>query len=275
MNVENLEKNKEILYRKGFGTELNQALEQQFKTGAPEFTLERNVKAKNDDLNYILHYKRDADPQRDQVYLNSFTLNLTIAETGEVRTQNFAADKLITAAEAYRMLLHGKLVAVNKNLINKEGEKYNTWISIDVDGLKNEYGNYPLQTYHENYYRKHPFDLKEKLGSLSLPVKELESATYAANIEKYLRKANLIEVTIMHDNRVQKGFLAVNPELGQVVVLDSKLKLLSRQEKQQDIAAPKQETPPQAQQDEKKNSANSQRVNWPERKNSQHKGWSR
>ena len=263
MNIEEL---KESLYRKGFGESLNTGLEKQIKSGKAEFQLEHATKIGEDDVNYKLHFRRDEE--RDKVYFNKYDVAVTSPGTpGQVTEHTFPAEKLITAMESYRMLKHGELVAVNKTLYNKEGQQYNTWISLDVNGKKDEYNNYPVNSYHENYYKKQPFELSAELKKLPVPVKELENPQTLERIEKSLKKANLVPVTIMVNGEQSSGTLAVNPKIGRVDLYDQNMRLV---EKQQQKAELKAETTGQSQDDLKKKPWENQRVSW-ETKN-QHKG---
>jgi hypothetical protein len=269
MNIENFEDLKEALYRKGFGTELNSQLENQIKSGSPEFMLERMLNIDKDEVGYRLHFRRDDNEEKDKVYFNRYDVAiLKNADTpGEIREHSFPTEKLITAMEAYRMLKHGDLVAVNKTLFNKEGEQYNTWLSLDIKGAKDEYNNYPVNSYHQNYFIKKlgkSFDLKTELGNLPVPVKELEHNQYAQNIEKALKKANLVNVTIMNNGQESPGLLGVSPIAGTVIVYDANLKPIQRQEQQQTLPAPanKTATPETKQEDVKKKSFGDQKVTW-------------
>jgi len=276
MKIENLEKLQEALYRKGFGKELNAELEKQMESGKPEFILEHFTKIDNDEVGYRLHFRRDDDPEKDKVYLNSYDAAIlkNADAPGEIREHNFQADKLITAMEAYRMLKHGDLVAVNKTLFNKEGEKYNTWLSIDVKGQKDEYGNYPVSSYHENYYRKQPFIIRDELEKLPVPVKELENKLKFGDFEKALMKANLVHVTIMLGGKQQPGILAVNAKVGKIDVYDAKMQLVEQQSEAPQQSLKENGKPEEAQAEEKKKSwENRQQVKWDRPKN-QHKGHS-
>jgi hypothetical protein len=255
MNTEEL---KEGLYRKGFGESLNIELEEAIKSGKPEFQLEHAVKIGEDNVNYKLHFRRDEE--RDKVYFNKYDVAITSPDApGRSLEHTFPTEKLITAMEAYRMLKHGELVAVNKNLYNKEGQQYNTWISLDVNGKKDEYNNYPVNTYHENYYQKQPFELKDSLKKVTVPVKELENPLTLERIEKSLKKANLIPVTMMVNGEQTTGTLAVNPRIGQVDLYDQDMRLIERQQQKAELKA---ETPGQSQDDLKKKSRENQQVNW-------------
>ncbi|MEE1946396.1 hypothetical protein VRU48_14830 [Pedobacter sp. KR3-3] len=264
MNIDNFEQLKEQLYRKGFGDTLNIHLEASMKSGQPEFTLETVLPIEQDEVGYRLHFRNDLE--NDKVYFNSYDvalLSVTDPE-GNPRQHSFQAEKLITAMEAYHMLKHGDLVAVNKNLFNKDGEKYNTWLSLDLNGPKDEYNNYPLNSYHEKYYQKYPFILSAELQKMPVPVKELEHAGFRENIGKSLKKAHLVPVTILLNGSETKGFLAVNPAKGRVDLYDSQMKLV--ESKQQSAEVKKTATQQQSQQaeepDVKKKPWPDQKVNW-------------
>ena len=218
MNAEDLKELHEVLFYRGFGEKFNERVKAQFRAGKTEFTAEDITKIDGEDVGYRLHFKKDKDPAKDKGYFNSFDvllLNVTDA-SGQPRQHNFSVDKKITAMEAYRMLKHGLLVAVNKTLFNKESQQYNTWLSIDVNGAKDQYGNYPVKSYHQNYYKKKPFVVKDELGKFSVPVRELESVQGIEKAEKALMKANLYPVTILWKGEEMTGSLAVNPQIGRI-----------------------------------------------------------
>ena len=268
MDIENLKDLKELLFYRGIGEKFNNRLEEQIKSGKPEFFLEDVVGIHNDETGYRLHFKRDKDPAKDKVYWNSFDVGLfkIDGEPGQVREHNFRVDSQVTAMEAYRMLRHGLLVAVNKNLFNKEGNQYNTWLSVDIKGEKDQYGNYPVKSYHENYYKKQPFVVKEALTQLPVPVKELESAQGPERIEKMLKKAQLVPVTIMLNGEEVTGSLAVNPKAGQVDVYDSSMQLVTGKEQVKKEATEQKNDGKTVEQhpadDEKKKHRPQERVNW-------------
>lgn len=263
MNVENFEQLKEALYRKGFGESLYGQLEQQMNSGKPDFMLEHQVKISEDNVGFRLHFRRDET--KDKVYFNSYDaaiFNLTDTR-GQLLEQNFQTDKLITANEAYRMLKYGDLVAVNKTLFNKDNQQYNTWLSLDAKAEKNEYGNFPLNSYHENYYKKQPFVLGDALNNLPVPVKELESQRSRETIEKALKKANPVNITFVRNGAEESGYLGVNAKIGRVDVYDANFKLVEREGQRETIKeANAQDNPVQQQEDLKKKSSQNQKVNW-------------
>jgi hypothetical protein len=239
MRIENLTDLKEKLYRKGFGTFLNDGLESNVRDGNTDFALPYNIEIEKDEMAYKVHFRMDYETRKG--YLNNIegALLENKAAPGEIRKHTFPSEKLTTAGEIYRMLKYGDLVAVNKTLFNKEGVQYNTWLSLDIKGEKDEYGNYPVLSYHENYYKNKPFDIKEQLSCLHVKVKELEDKYALDNYEKALKKANLIAVTISHNSRELPGMLAVNPKAGIIDVYDDRMVLIERQ--QQTVAPEKAE----------------------------------
>ncbi|MEZ2442733.1 hypothetical protein AB6805_13510 [Chitinophaga sp. RCC_12] len=212
METDNLEELKEVMYRKGFGTDHSGELEEKLNSGEPVFTIEHDEKVKEDLAAYDINFSRGGE--QNKAYLNSF--DIAYYENGdttkEPRIQNFPAKFLVTAAEAFRMVKHGTNVAVHKTLYNKNHEKYNTWMSVDTGAPKDEYGNYPLKTFHQNYYGSDPFDVKDAMKQLQTPVKELEFPMQRENAEKALKKGNILEVTILHNGAEQKGYLTVDPQ---------------------------------------------------------------
>lgn len=262
MNIENFEALKESLKKKGFGDNLNAELEEKMKAGQPEFILEYFAKVKDDEVGYRLHFRHDE--KTDKVYFNSYDAAIFHSPfLSEVREQNFQADKLITAGEAYRMLRFGDLVSVNRTLFNKEGQQYNAWLSLDVKGRKDEYGNYPMNMYHENYFKKNPFDLAAALKSIPVPVKELEQPARIADFEKSLKKAGLPSVTMMIDGQEIKGFLSVNPKERKVNLLDENLQVIEVKQQQAAKASVKNNETAADQDEVKKKSGQNQRgVSW-------------
>lgn len=216
----NLEELKEVMYRKGFGTDHSGELEQKLNSAEPEFSIEHDEKVKEDLGAYNINFARGGE--QNKAYFNSF--DLAYYENGdtskEPMIQNFPAKFLVTAGEAFRMLKYGTHVAVHKTLFNKNHEQYNTWMSIDTTGVKDEYGNYPLKTFHQNYYGQEPFDVKEAMKKFQTPVKEFEFPMQRENAEKTLKKGNILEVTILHKGAEQKGYVTVDPQHAGLILYD-------------------------------------------------------
>ncbi|WP_029274625.1 hypothetical protein [Pedobacter borealis] len=261
MNQENFEKLTERLYYAGFGDKLNAELKENLAAGKQEFAIRDAATIDKDNVDYGLNYRKDDN--KDWTYWNTLDVNLTgpgIEEQG--RQHTFFADKNITAMEAHRLLKYGDLVGVNKTLFNANNEKYNTWISVDVHGVKDQYGNFPLNTYHENYFKKHDFDIRTALKEkLSVPVVELENSRKIDDIEKDFKKGKLPEVTIMHNGEQATGYLSLNLRDRKIDVYDQDMTLIERQGQAQQQAPAeqiKEATPEQQPDDVKKKPMNEQ-----------------
>lgn len=266
MDQDNFEKLKERLYYAGFGDKLNAELKENLEAGNTDFAIKDKAVIDGDNVDYALNYRKD--DKKDWAYWNTMDVLITGPGLPEEGIQHsFFADKNITAMEAHRMLKYGDLVSVNKILYNSNHEKYNTWISVDINGQKDEYGNYPLNTYHENYFKKYEFDIKAALQEkLSVPVMELESNKKIDYIEADFKKGKLPEVTIMHNGEQTSGYLSLNLKDRQIDVYDKNLQLIERQgqvNQQAPAEQRKDATPEQQPEDVKKKSMNEQqRPQW-------------
>src|SRR5688572_30968958 len=106
-------------------------------------------------------------------------------ENGQDKSQTFFIKKNsgVTAKEAYN-LLNGR--AVNKDLTNQEGEKYNAWLQVDWN-QKDNHGNHKFKMIHEAY----GYNLENALAKH--PIQNLEGATYKDRLVKSLERGNLHE----------------------------------------------------------------------------------
>lgn len=217
-----IEKVKEKLYFLGFEQDLFADLDKQVAVGMSEITLQKSLKIDDIDVDYRLHIKNDLENQA--LYFNKFDLHFKLPN-GEEREHTFSTTRMITAMEGFRMALHGDKVSVYKTLY-KDDVPYNTWLSLSTDKPKDENGNFQYNSYHENYYKKEPFNIQSELKNLDFPVTELENQENLDRFEKSLKKAKLIPVHISVDGRRNPGFLGVNPEKGRLALYDVDLKLL-------------------------------------------------
>ncbi len=113
-------------------------------------------------------------------------------------------------------MLNGR--AVNKDLVNKEGEKYNAWIQLDLTH-KNERGNYDPKQFHKNY----GYDLEQTLSKF--PIKELTNGEQKDALMKSLEKGNLQSVTFEPNGKEQKMYVEANPQLKTINIYDTNMKL--------------------------------------------------
>lgn len=216
MNDENVKFLKDSLFYLGFGDKLNEQLLTNMEAQKPEFNLqfskEQAVPGRetSDKMQYELHFKKGKEV--DMYFFNSYTAKLT-DKNNENKEQLFYVNKNkgVTTKEAYN-LLSGR--AINKNLINKEGERYNAWLQLDFS-KKDDHGKYMTHVYHE----KHKFSLSESLAQL--PIKGKEQG-YSESLLYSLKKGNLTPVTFTKEDKEFKRLLAANPQYKNIDVYDEK-----------------------------------------------------
>ncbi|GAA4748983.1 hypothetical protein [Flavisolibacter ginsenosidimutans] len=119
----------------------------------------------------------------------------------------------ITQKEAYN-LMSGR--AVNKDLLNKEGQAYNAWVQMNFKET-DKAGNYLLKQYHQNY----GFDLAKELAKH--PIKELADEKEKTRLIESLEKGNRQVVTFVKDGSEQKMFIEANPRFKSLTVYDASM----------------------------------------------------
>ena len=141
MNQKNFEYLRDQVKFSGFGEGLENELKEKMQKQTPEFQLTHNTKFGNDDVKASLHFKKS--DQTDMYFFNRYQVSLTPEQSKDRMEQTFYINKegSITLKEAYN-LMNGR--AVNKDLTNKEGQVYNTWMQMDFKQMENN-GNYKLK----------------------------------------------------------------------------------------------------------------------------------
>lgn len=147
MNAKNLEFLKEGIKYLGFGEGLNNKLTDELKSQKSEFQLRTENQYGKDKVSYTLDFRKS--DQSDMYFFNKYTASLQGQGNGQDKSQTFFIKKNsgVTAKEAYN-LLNGR--AVNKDLTNQEGQKYNAWLQIDWNQKDNN-GNHKFKMIHEAY----------------------------------------------------------------------------------------------------------------------------
>lgn len=165
----------------------------------------------------------------------------------------------ITAKEAFNLLKYGKDTAVYKKLFNKEGQQYESYVTMDKSGN--------LKQIHQNYYKDKIFRLEEALDNLAVPVKEVE--TDKARVLSSLKRGNVHAVTIFHEGQEQPGFLTVNAIAGTIDVRDKDMKVIERRTQNLEENSAKEMSNSQGESNEvKKKSRTEQKVTWSSQKTS-------
>lgn len=202
---ENIQELQDRMKYSGFGESMNQELEKQMKAGKAEIVLEMTKEMGNKAMEYALHFRKS---EEGRYFYNGFDAKLKSPE-GKEESQRFYQNQGISAKEAFN-LLEGR--AVFKSLFNKEGERYNAWLQLDL-GNKDSKGQNAVTQYHQNY----GFELEKTVAKL--PLKEMDSPEQKDLLNYSLKKGNQHEVGI--EGKEGKFFLEANPKFKTVNLFDA------------------------------------------------------
>lgn len=153
----------------------------------------------------ILKNARHEDPIKQTFYINN---------DPNKREQND-----VTLKEAYN-LMSGR--AVQKDLVNKQGEKYNAWMQLDFKAT-DKHGNYETKKFHENY----GYNLEQLLAKH--PIKELNTTEDKKMMMESLQRGNRQSVTLLVEGKEQKVFTEAAPQFKSINFYDSSLKRTNAQ----------------------------------------------
>ncbi len=217
MNDKNFEYLKDNIKYLGFGEKLYTELENNMKQGKPEFQLKIETEFNKDKIGAVLHFTKS--DKSDMYFFNRYDATLEKANKEQLsQTIYLNKGQGITMKETYN-LLNGR--AVNTDLTNKAGEKYNAWIQLDLE-KKNEQGNYETKQFHQNY----GYDMVASLQKY--PVKELLDEKEKERLVSSLQRGNLQVVTFQLNGSDQKMFIEANPQFKTINIYDKDMKLMQR-----------------------------------------------
>jgi len=236
MNQENFDYLKNQVKFTGFGEGLENDLRANIEKQQDTFQLKYQHAFGKDATEATLNFRRS--DQHDMYFFNNYHLSVKQAGEKEPVEQTFyvGRDNTFTMKEGYN-LLSGR--AVNKDLVNREQEKYNAWVQLNFKET-DTHGNFKLKHFTENY----GYDLKEALGKL--PIKELATAEDKNKLVESLQKGNRQSVTFIQDGTEQKRFVEANPQFKSITVYDGSMKRIRQDQKES-------ETTGQSSKQEKKN----------------------
>lgn len=220
MNPENFEYLKNNLKYAGFGDKLYPELEQKIQEGLSEFTLKTETAFNKQKMESTLHFRKS--DSTDMYFFNKHDAYLKHgADPTKDVQQSFYMNRGqgITLKEAFN-LLEGR--AVNTDLINKEGQKYNAWVQIDFTE-KETNGNFKMKQFHQNY----GYDLSATLEKY--PIKELMEQEQKEKLMASLQKGNVQSVTITMNGKEEKMFISANPQFKTINVFDSQMKAVQKE----------------------------------------------
>lgn len=224
MNEQNFDYLKNQVKFTGFGEALETQLKEQISKGEPAFTLAHKAEYGKDEVNSVLHFRKSE--QTDMYFFNKYDMSLKKPGDEAAVNQTFyiGKDNNITLKEGYN-LLDGR--SVNKDLVNRENEKYNAWVQMDFKET-DKHGNYKLRQFHENF----GYDLEKALEKH--PIKELNNEEDKNMLMDSLKKGNRQSVTFLSDGQEQKRFLEASPQFKTVNVYDSNMKRVSQSKSQKE-----------------------------------------
>ncbi|MBN7817468.1 hypothetical protein [Algoriphagus pacificus] len=201
---ENIYELQDRLKYSGFGETMNKELEKQIKAKKNDFVLDMGKEVGDKKLDYSLHFRRSDE---GKYYYNGFDAKLTLSD-GKEQTHRFYQNQGISAKEALN-LLEGR--AVFKSLFNKEGERYNAWLQLEL-GSKDEKGQHPVTQYHQNY----GFKLEKAVSEL--PLRNMNSPEQLDLLLYSLKKGNRHEVDL--EGNDSRFLLEANPKYKTMNVYD-------------------------------------------------------
>jgi len=231
MNENNLEYLKKTLEGLGFGSKLNEVLENAIRREMPSFSLgigslrkpldatDLNT-ARTDHLAFTLNFNRSKDG--DMYFLNNYDVTLKKIDIQIAVSQNFdlARDHRITAVQAHK-LLSGLSLEKEVFLRNKEEnqetakqpEKTNMWFKLNLD-VTDAFGNHPLRTFRPEY----GYDLAESISKY--PIKGLEKPDKLQEAISTLKNGNYLHAEIFVGKKAVPVFIAANPQMKTIDIYD-------------------------------------------------------
>lgn len=219
MNTQNLEYLQTNLKYFGFGDKLNEALEKNIKDEKVEFQLKVEIPHFSNKMDYTLHFKKSS--QSDMYFFNRYDAALQNGKPELDKMQGFYVNKGhgITAKEAFN-LLEGR--SVFKEMVNKDGEKYNAWLKLDFEN-SDQHGNYKIKQFSDQY----GFNLEKTLANF--PIKELSDPEQKKQLLSSLEKGNVQQVSVKKDDKEAKYYIEAVPQFKNINVYDQKMQMVRRQ----------------------------------------------
>jgi hypothetical protein len=244
MNEKNFEYLRDQVKYTGFGDALEAELREKMQKEEPNFTLGHNTKYGNDTATATLNFNKSKES--DMYFFNSYKVELQKENSKEALEQTFYINKgsNITLKEAYN-LMEGR--SVNKDLTNKEGELYNSWLQLNFKESDTN-GNFKLNQYHQNY----GYDLEATLSKH--PIKELENPKYKEDLMNSMKKGNLQSATFLKDGNEIKQYIEASPQFKTINIYDSKMQRIDNRQSKEEKQSENQQT--SAKQDSKKQKQN-------------------
>jgi len=240
MNEKNLDYLTKQIKFTGFGEGHGDELKEKIQKQTPEFTLYHQQDFGKDNTVASLQFKRSEES--DMYFFNRYNLVVKSESQPDAIKQTFYISNKednITLKEAYN-LMSGR--SVQKELANKEGEKYTAWLQLDFKAIDKN-GNYEVKKFHQNY----GFDLEKTLAKH--PIKELSNEVDKGRLMDSLQRGNRQSVNFQHEGKDQKIYVEASPQFKSLNFYDGNMKRVNSQtinEKQGEGQTEKQEAKKEA-----------------------------
>ncbi|QIH33520.1 hypothetical protein [Sphingobacterium sp. DR205] len=229
MQVENFEDLKTSLEIRGFAPSIFPELERQMQEGKMDFVL-HYAERLDEDKSILCQLSFEKHGSDDRYFFNRCQATLMKGE--EVMSQiSIRPSWKIKVEEAARLMEYGQNVAVYKqNIIGyrqveedqpAEQFRFNAYISLDPEGKTDDKGNLLLNTYHDNYYAKRPFDLINQLEKPEIHFETKQRYDSVEALAKDLQHANKIEIVMERNGVKEEGFLGINARRGKINFMDA------------------------------------------------------
>jgi hypothetical protein len=204
----------------GEGLPLNDQLVQEVEKGEKEFQL--RTEAHFDEwskIEAVLYFKKGGE--QDMYFFSKYTAALLYPETPDhdkAHTFYIFKGSGVTLKEAFN-LLQGR--AVNKDLTDSDGEKYNAWIQLDFRE-RTASSNYKVRQYRVQY----GYDLEKVLHSY--PIRELQVEELRLNLIRSLKKGNIHPVTFEKTSKIEKMYIEACPQFKSVSIYSQTVRAAQR-----------------------------------------------
>ncbi len=190
----------------GFGDSLNLSLEEKIKENSGNFELYYSGNINDKPIDAILYFAR---PVPDGFY---FFSDYQLALGDKLQHFKIFKGRGVTLKEGYN-LLSGR--AVLKQLIGKNGQKYNAWIQLDLD--KKEGENFKVITYHDSY----GYDLSAALDSFQI---ETPSSNWDRSmLLKSLQRGNLQSAFLRDNSGMKRILIEANPKQKTITIREDEI----------------------------------------------------
>ncbi|MNU20723.1 hypothetical protein D3C71_89720 [compost metagenome] len=227
MNIENFEYLQKQLEKRGW-EELNPQLAEHIAQGKESFDLYISQSPDPLTIDYELKFRKHAE--HPFYYFNR--INAALSEGDQVLAEaSFRESWNLMPEEMYQILKYGNKVAVYKEGIkNEAGEPFNAWITVNADIPLTEEGLLNLNTYHDKYYKKYPFNLDYSLSKLPDDIKEQIKNDFA-DVIAHLKHGIPYPVNVDKAGTLEPSFLSVNAKVGRVDLFNANMEPLALAEK--------------------------------------------